>query len=333
MKKFLKILGIIIGVVLFIAYICFLFVVPKVVELSPYKEQIKQIVKEQANLDINYKNERVITTPLLGIGFKADDLEVSLPDKSKILTSDGIKAVVSLPHLLFLTVRVSSVDVENPLVNVEILKNGEDYKIVKHIEDILNARKEATFAQKPVENVEKGFKFDPNWIKIVIPNVRLNNYKVLVTDLGSNHYLDLHGEKLVFGYFNRKSVRVRTLADLYSDTSKNISANIDFDTFLPPPAPELDEEDDPAEKIDFTFINPVKAYQNYDLKADIDTKIKIRKSRNGGYISFGHFNVENLTLKLAQLRLPKSYFRIKTFGYNADIDTNIYTANGENLSL
>lgn len=333
MKKFLKVSGIIIGVILLLAYIGFLFVLPRVVDISPYKEQIKQIVNEQANLDIDYKNEHLVTTPFLGVGFKADDVSVSLPDKTQIFTSDNIKAIVSLPHILFLTVRVSSVDVLNPFVNVEILKNGEDYKIVKHIEDILNARKEATFAQKPVENVENGFKFNPNWIKIVIPNVRLHNYKVLITDLGSNHYLDLHGDKLIFGYFNRKNIRVRTVADLYSDKNKNITANIDFDTFLPPPAPELDEEDDPAEKIDITFINPVKAYQNYDLKADIDTKIKIRKARKGGYLSFGHLNVENLTLKLSQLKLPKSYLRVKTFGSDANIDTNIYTAKDESLSL
>ena len=333
MKKFLKVSGIIIGVILVLAYISFLFVLPKAVEISPYKEQIKQIIKEQVNLDIDYKNEHLVTTPFLGIGFKADDVKVSLPDKTQIFATDNIKAIVSLPHILFLTVRVSSIDVSNPFLNIEIMKNGEDYKIVKHIENLLNSKKEATFAQKPVENVENGLKFDPNWIKIVIPNVRLHNYKVLVTDLGSNHYLDLHGDKLIFGYFNRKNIRVRTIADLYSDTNKNITAKIDFDTFLPPPAPKLDEEDDPAEKIDIAFINPVKTYQNYDLRADIDTKIKIRKTRKGDYRSFGHLNIENLTLKLSQLRLPKSYFRVKTFGSNADIDTNLYTANDESLSL
>ena len=280
MKKFLKITGIILGVILVALYISFLFVVPRVVDITQYKEQIKQIVKEQANLDLDYKNEKLITTPILGVGFKADDVTVKLPDKTTIFSSDKIKASVSLPHLLFLTVRVSAIDVQNPLINVEILKNGEEYKIVKHIEDILNTRKEATFGQKPVVEEKEG-QFKPEWIKIVIPNVRLHNYKVLITDLGTNHYLDLHGDKLIFGYFDRKHIRVRTIADLYSDKNKNVSMNIDFDTFLPPPSPELDEEDDPAEKIDIPFVNPVKTYQNYDLKANIDTKIKIRKAKKG----------------------------------------------------
>ncbi|MBP3846630.1 hypothetical protein J6I39_02650 [bacterium] len=333
MKKFLKILGIIFCVIILALYVCFLFVLPKVVDISPYKEQIKQIVKEQANLDIDYKNEKIITTPFLGVGLTADNIKVSLPDKSEIFKSDKIKAVVSLPYLLFLTVRVSSVDIDNPFVNVEILKSGEDYKIVKHIEDLLNARKEATFGQKPQTVEREGFYINPEQIKIILPNVKLHNYKVLVTDLGTNHYLDLHGDKLIFGYFNRKSIRVRTIADLYSDKNKNISANIDFDTFLPPPAPELDEEDDPAEKIDIPFVNPVQTYQNYDLKANINTKIKIRQGKRGGLISFGHFNVEDITLKLSQIQLPKSYFRIKTYGSDADIDTNLYTTKDENINL
>lgn len=333
MKKIFKILGIIFAVILVGLYICFLLVVPRIVDITQYKEQIRQIVKEQTNLDIDYKNEQVVTTPILGIGFKADDITVNLPDKTTVFSSDNIKATVSLPHLLFLTVRVSAIDVQNPFFNVEIMKNGEDYKIVKHIEDLLNARKEATFGQKPVVEEKEGFQFNPEWIKIVIPNIRLHNYKVLVSDLGTNHYLDLHGDKLIFGYFNRKNIRVRTIADLYSDKNKNVSLNIDFDTFLPPPPPELDEEDDPAEKIDIPFINPVKTYQNYDLKTDIDTKIKIRKGRDGGFTAFGHFNIEDLTLRLSQIQLPKSYLRIKAYGSDADIDTNIYTTKDENINL
>ena len=333
MKKFLKILGIICCVILVVAYAGFLFVLPRVIDLSIYKADIQKLVKEQANLDLDYSNEKVVTTPLLGVGFKADNIKVSLPDKSNLFTSDGIKAVVSLPHILILSARVSSVDIENPVVNAEIMKNGEDYKIVKHIENILNERKEATFGEKPEIKDESGFHFNPEWIRIVIPNVRLHNYKVLVKDTGSGHYLDLHGEKLIFGYFNGKSIRVRTLAELFSDRSHNITANIDIDTFLPPPSPKLDEDDDRAEKIDIPFINPVKTYQTYDLKTNIFSKIKIRYCEDSGLTSFGHFNAENITLKLSKIQLPESYFKIKTFGKIAEIDTNLYASKNENIVL
>ena len=333
MKRFLKITGIITLILLSILYICFLFVVPRVVDVSKYKSDLQKIVKEQANINLDYKNEKLITTPLLGIGFKADDLKLTLPDNSEILKADSLKATVSLPHILLLTVRVSSAEFENPTINAEILPNGEDYKIVKHIENLLNTKKETTFAQKPVEEAKEGFQFDPNWIKIVVPNVRLNNYKVLVKELSTGNYLDLHGEKLIFGYYNGKNIRVRTSAELFSNKNKNVSAKVDFDTFLPPPSPKLDEEDDPAEKIDIPFINPVKTYQNYDLKADIDTKIKIRNSITDGLTSWGYLNVENLTLKLSKIQLPASYLKLKTFGKLANIDTDLYATPNEHLHL
>ena len=336
MKKFFKILGILLCIIFAVLYICFLFVLPNKIDITQYKEEIQKIVKEQTNLDLNYTNERFITTPLLEVGFVADDIKVTMPDKSQVVAADKIKGLVSLPHALLLTVRVSKVDIENPVVNAEILKNGEDYKIVKHFEDFLNTKKESTFGEKPVtesKETEEGFHFNPEWIKIVIPNICLNNYKVLVTDLGTGHYLDLHGEKLIFGYFNKKSIRVRTNAELFSDKNKNISANIDIDTFLPPPSEKLDEEDDPAEKVDFDFINPVKTYQNYDLKADINSRIKIRRDNEGHFNSRGYFNAENLTLRLSKIQLPESYFKIKTYGKSAFIDSNIYATKDEKLSL
>ena len=333
MKKFFRILGVIFCVILVVLYAGFLFVLPKVVDISKYKSDLQKIVKDVADVDIDYDNEKIVTTPLLGVGIKADNIKISLPDKSTVFSSDGIKAIVSVPHILILSARVSSVDIMNPVINAEIMKNGEDYKVVKHIENILNKNKEATFGVKKEETPKEGFQFDPAWIRIVIPNVRLHNYKVLVTDLGSGHYLDLHGEKLIFGYFNGKSIRVRTIAELYSDKNKNISANIDVDTFLPPPAPKLDAEDDRAEKIDIPFINPVKTYQTYDLKTNIDSKIKIRHTENGGLTSYGHFNVEDLTLRLSQIKLPPSYFRLKTFGKIVKIDSDLYASKDENIKL
>ncbi|MEE3349350.1 MAG: AsmA-like C-terminal region-containing protein [Candidatus Gastranaerophilaceae bacterium] len=333
MKKFFKILGIICCVILVAVYAGFLFVLPRVIDLSIYKADIQKLVKEQANLDLDYSNEKIVTTPLLGVGFKAENIKVSLPDKSTLFTSDGFKAVLSLPHILILSARVSGVDIENPVINAEIMKNGEDYKIVKHIENILNKRKEATFGEKQVINEESGFHFNPEWIRIVIPNVRLHNYKVLVKDFGSGHYLDLHGEKLIFGYFNGESIRIRTLAELFSDRNHNITANVDIDTFLPPPSPKLDEDDDRAEKIDIPFINPVKTYQTYDLKTNIDSKIRIRYYEGSGLTSYGYFNADNITLKLSKIQLPESYFRIKTVGKVANIDSNFYASNDENIML
>lgn len=333
MKQFLKILGMILLGMIVIIYLCFLFVLPNVVDLNKYKPMIRDIVKEQAKLDIDFSEIKPFTTPFLGAGAKLNDVTIKLPDGSKLLSTDRIKAGISIPSLLLMTVNVSNLELDNPFINLEIAEDNVDYKFIKLIEDILNEKKEATLGVEIQEDVERKFKFNPAWIKIKVPRAKFNNYKILVTDLKTKHFLDLHGEKLKVGYFNRKTLKVKTVAELYSDNNRNINADLDIDTFLPKPRPKLDAEDDPAERIDIRFVNLVGMYQNYDLKTNIDAKYRARKNKDGKINAFGHINIEDLTMKVSELKLPSSYARFKMFGSTVDMDTNIYPAENQNIQL
>ncbi len=306
---------------------------PRAVDLNQFKPELQKLAKEQANLRINFENPKIVTTPLLGAGIKADDISVKLSDNSILFSADNLKVRLSLPHLLLLTVKVSCFEVDNPFVNLEIV-NDENFKAVKLVEDILNKGKEESLekVKPPVQAENEGFKFNPKWIKIKVPCVKLKNYKILVNDLKSKHYLNLHGDELILGYFNGKSAKIKTYAELFSDENKNISANIDINTFLPTVEPSLDEEDDPAERIDIPFVNPVTMYRNYDLKANIDTKLFVR-NHNDRIISFGYANIDGVSLKVGHLTIPESYFRAETFGTNVYLDTNIFPAKDQNIKL
>lgn len=332
MKQFLKISGMILLGIVVIIYLCFLFVLPNVVDLNKYKPMIKDIVREQAKLDLDFGEIKMFTTPLLGVGAKLGDVSIKLPDGSLFLSFDKAKAGISLPSLLIMTINVSSLEFDNPFVNVEIAEDNSDYKFIKLIEDILNEKKEAVLGVEKQEP-DKKFKFNKAWIKIKVPGAKLNNYKILVTDLKSKHFLDLHGEKLKVGYFNRKTLKVKTVAELFSDNTKNIYADLDIDTYLPAPRPKLDAEDDPAERIDIRFVNSVSMYQNYDLKTNIDAKYRARKDKKGRINAFGHINIEDITMKVSELKLPASYARFKMFGSTVDMDTNIYPADNQNIQL
>jgi len=329
MKKCLKILGFTLIGIIAAMYICFLFVLPNVIDLNQYKPLIKDIAKEQANIDVNLGEVKVITTPLLSAGVNIKDISVKLPDGSLLLSADNLKTRISLPSILLLTVKVSCFEIEKPFINLEIAEDNVDYKVVKLVEDILNTNKEKTLGE---EKVVTQTWFNPAWIRIKVPCLKLKNYKVLVTDFKTKHYLDLHGEELKAGYFNGKTAKLKTYAELFSDENKNITANIDINTFLPKPQPSLDAEDDPAERIDIPFVNPVSMYRNYDLKADLDTKIKVR-NHNGDITSYGYFNIDNVTLKVSQLQLPASYLHTKTFKHTVNLDTNIYPAKDQNIQL
>ncbi len=329
MNKILKIVGFTVLGIVFALYICFLFVLPNVIDLNQYKPLVKDLAKEQANVDVDFDNAKVITTPLLGAGVKIDNVSVKLPDGSILLYADGIKTRVSIPSIFLLTVKVSCFEVENPFINLEIDKDNVDYKVIKLVENILNANKEKTLGE---EKVVTQTWFNPAWIRVKVPCAKLKNYKIIVNDLKSGHYLDLHGEELAAGYFNKKTAKLKTYAELFTDENKNLTLNLDINTFLPKVEKKLDAEDDPAERIDVFFVNPVDLYRNYNLKANLDAKLRIREHK-GDITSFGHLNIDGITLKVSQLQLPESYIHIKTFEHTVDMDTNIYPAPEQNIQL
>ena len=184
MIKFFKILGFVILGVLAAAYLCFLFVLPNVIDLNQYKPMVQELAKEQGKVNLDFGNIKVITTPLLGAGVKIDDISVKLPDDSLLFSANSIKTRISLPSALLLTVKVSCFEVENPLVNLEVDKDNVDYKIVKLVENILNENKEKTLGE---EKIVTQTWFNPAWIRIKVPCAKLHNYKILVNDLKSGH--------------------------------------------------------------------------------------------------------------------------------------------------
>ena len=330
MKNFIKIFGYVLLGIIIVAYLSFLLVLPNVVDINKFKPEIQNIAKEQANVSVNFENAKIITTPFLGAGIKAENISVKLPDNSLLFSADSLKTRVALPSILLLTAKISCFEINNPFINLEILDNKQ-YKVVSLIEDILNKDKEQRLEEGVNPEIVQGW-FNPAWIRIKVPNIVLNNYIVLVKDLKTNHSLTLKGEKLRLGYFNGKTAKIKTYAELFSDKDKNITANINIDTFLPPPAPALDEEDDQAERIDIPFINAVTMYRNYNPKLNLDTKLRIRNGKNG-MKSCGYFNLEDFTMKVSNHVIPTSYFKAKTFGTNVSIDSNIYLAKEQNIEL
>lgn len=329
MKQFFKIFGILIGSVILIAYLAFLFVLPNVIDLNKYKPMVQSLVKEQIPLNVDFKNLKITTTPMLSIGVKAEDISVKFEDNTTLFSADKAKFRIALPSLLLLTVKVSKSEIDNPHLNFTIV-DGKQFKILKIVEKMLQEQDIAD--KETAEEKVEDYHINPALIKIVVPILQFNNYDVLITDLKTSHKLQLKGEKLSLGYFNGKTARIKTNAEFLSDDKKNITADINIDSFLPPFEKSLDEEDDKPERVELPFINPVLMYQRYNLASAISTKLKIRE-KNGLYKINGFLNVDDTTLSLGNYRLPECYFHGIFKGTKAYLDTNLSVANNENLAL
>ena len=328
--KILKILGITVLSILVLLYLAFLFVLPNVVKLNDFKPMVQQIAKEQANLNVDFDNAKIIVTPLLSVGAKVDNLKVTFADNSELFNADTIQGRIALPSLFLLTVKVSNAEVINPIINLDIV-DGKSIKLIDELAVVVD-KNEQQIVQKNQEAVKPAFDV-MSIIKIKVPKVKIENYEVKLSDLKSTNFLKLRGDELLLGYFNGKTAYLKTNAELFVNDTKNINANIDIDTMIPP-ATELDKEDDKAQSVEMPFINPVAMYMQYDVKADIDSKLKIR---NGKYskkiVSKGYFNIDNLTLKLADFVLPKSSIHATTRGTNVNLETDLYIAKQDKINL
>lgn len=327
MRKFLIISGSIAGAVILAAYLAFLFVLPNVIDLNQYKPQVQKLVKEQIPLNVNFENAKITTTPFLSAGVKADDISVKFEDGTTLFSADNAKVRIALPSLLLLTVKVSTAEINNPKLNFTIV-DGKQFKILMLVEKLLQ-QKENNLTADSETTPETNF--DTSFIRIKVPNVKINNYDVKISDEKSGHNLRLKGDCLKLAYLNGKVAKLKTNAEFYSDESKNITADIDINSFLPVPE-KLDAEDDKPERIELPFINPVLAYREYNLKSNITTKLKIRKTNNSVKLN-GFLNIDDTTLKLADYDLPECYFHGKFRGTKSNIDTTISVAKGENIKL
>ncbi len=338
MKKILLWTCSILVAIILTLYTAFLFVVPKIVDLTPYIDMVQKLAKEQVNLDVNITDLKIITAPDLSAGIQADNITVKLPDGSLLFGTDSIKGRLFIPSLFTLTAKISCLDIQSPKINLDI-KDGKQFKVVQLVEDLFNAE-ESKFRQEQkvkIEDEEKNSWFNPEWIKIKVPNARIFDYQVKIDDPQSGHYLLLKGDELDVGYRTtavgtKQNLKIKTLAKLYSDEQQNIAANIDINTFVPKGEKTSDNEDDPAEKLEIPFVNPVLMYRNYDFKTNISSKIKIR-NKNGLIVSKGYFAADDISMRVKGLDLPSGFIGLKTKGTNVKLNTDFYVAQNSNIKF
>ena len=332
MKKFFKILGYVGLSILVLLYISFLFILPKTINLNTYKPDIQKAVKDNTGLIIDFDKIDVITSPMLEAGIKTKNITLKLPDDTVLFSADSFKGKVFLPSLLWLSVRVSCADVESPKLNLEII-DSEKYKIAKVYEDLVNEKRAKKRAGEIIEENQESSFIDPSSIKLYIPSLKLKNYIAIIDDVKAGHKLSLKGNQIKIGYYNGKTAKLKADAKFYSDNDENITANLDIDSYIPVVSASKVEEDEDA-VFELPFVNPVSTYRDYNLKSDISSKIKIRKDENTDKLwAKGNINIENTTVTLSGLELPKSYFRLKAKGLLYDIDSSLYATQDEYLTL
>ncbi len=328
MKSFLKILAITFVSIIGLSYLAFL-IIPHFINLDKYKPAIQKMVLDNSKLNLNYSKLKLYSTPLWSLGVKIEDIEITYSDNSKLFYSPKIKTGIALPSLLFLKIKTAKTEINNPIINLDIVDDRE-YKIVKLLTDIINQN---LANQKPQTEPLSPFN---QWVidnlKIKIPKIDINNYQIIVNDIKNSHNLKLTGENLTLGYNSKtNNIKIKTNSKLLSDNKENILADIDVNaSFLPN---QKTEKENQKEKINIPFINIVKIYQTYDLKTSINSKLKIKQTKDSGILMWGHLNIDDFSIKLGDAHLPKSYLHANFDKKETEYDTNINFSQNENINI
>ena len=336
MKKFFKILNICILSLVVLVYLAFL-IAPSFVNLDFLKPQIQQITKDTSKLNLDYSKLKIYTTPLLSVGVVLEDLNITFDDNTSLFKTDKIKTGISLPSLLTLTLKTAQTQIENPNINLEVVDNKQ-YKIALIVEEIINENIKKPKIEKPKTEQEIKNEQILSWVtnhtRIKVPCVKITNYKVDINNPKTKNKLLLSGEELKLGYISKSNtIKLKSILHLYSNENQNILADLDIKTFIPKSVPTQKEEIDPDETIEIPFIDIINIYQTYDLKTNVTSKLRIKNSKNKGVLAFGYFNVDDLTLKLSNIQLPKSHFHSKFNGERITYDSNIYVKSDEKLDV
>lgn len=322
-KKF----GIIIGSIMGIIYALFL-VLPFIVSpfVNKYAPEVQNIVKESAGLNLKLENIGVITTPTLGIGVKAEKIELSLPQKDEnLLLAKNLKIDLKLLPLIVKRIQLGNISADN-IQSVIGLKNNGDFEVFDY------------FTQTDEQDAQS-FSL-PYGLKLSnhLPNIKVKNYKITLLNSENKKEYYLEGENFKITDFTlNKRIKFSTIGKIVFDNHNvsNFDVKIDnkimpdllLDDLIFPKEVQIEEQN--SEQANNLFnINILGIFDSVvknKLCADLNADIKI----SGTYkypIQNGLFELNNLTIAQGAKNLPSSYFKFLFKGNNTDIDSVFYTS-------
>lgn len=323
MIKTVKKLSIFLLSIVILIYISFVAILPIAVKPIKYKEGIQKLVKDNSGLDFDFKNAKIITTPLLAVGLKAQNTDLSLPENKNIFHADDITFRISLPSLLFKTVKVTYAKIENPTVNIDINDKGTNYEIADYFEEYFSNKPDNADETTDTPETKNNFNLDFKINKFIT-----ENYLINITDNKTKHQLTVSGKDLLCRY-SGKNLYLKTNPQIQYDKNTQITANIDFSTYIP----EITAGNENTQTANAAeFFNPVEIFRTYNIKSVIDTKLAIEQGEKTPKIK-GFFYLTDTSVKISKMQLPPSYVKLDFGGYNVNIDTKLHLTENEKADI
>ena len=328
-KKLKKAFAITAGVFAAI-YLAFLFILPNIVDLNKFTPMISKEVEKMSGFKFDAQNLKLGTTFRFGVKLKADKIGLNYKDNSPLFSLTKPEIEINLPTILIGHINLDNIKADTADAYLVFTKDKK-YTVMEYIDNILKA---VTPEEPEVQEENKGAEFN---FPIEIRNINVKANKIAL------HLIDENENKTYLAQLNNSSLLMKSLEGplsiktngfigIENTDAKFVNINVDFKTKLPKiaaaeeTAPKKEEEEFEIPNINF---NPLKTLEDFNLRADINTKLDIKNIED--FKAKGDLNIQKFSLKLDDIQLPESYVNLNFKDRDINVLSEVFVSKEEKI--
>ena len=330
----MKRLFIILGSVLLTFYVIFL-ALPLVLNpvIKSYNSQITDLIKQSVGYDSKIEDIKVVTTPKLTVGVKVRNFELAIPNDETFFKSENFKFKISLLPLLLGKIEADCISADSLIANFKVKKDGSFL-----IFDYLPSQ-DKKGNNNSLQKLPLGLKLSNR-----LPDIRLKNYDVSLTDMKSNKKYILDGANLaVTDFVLDKHIKIATNGEFEFDGKKQFvydlkvlnrlmpDINLNDIVFAEQNNEAVDTQINQSAQT-FNIIPIFDALRKLELQSDIYADLKISGTFAEPIID-GIADLEKISMLVDGAMLPESRVKISAKGHNINTDIMLNSAKGEKTTL
>ena len=289
-------------------------------------------IEKASGFKTQFKEFRIITTPKLTAGAKLGNIKVYTPDNKLLLDGNNFKVKFSLLKLLTGHVKVDVISADRLNADLYVKNDGhfaiEDYFISDEKKSNDN-NEEAEF------ELPFGLKFSNK-----LPDIRLKEYNIAFIDFQGKKYLLSGLNTNVTDFIFNKKVKFSSKGKLVLDGFEAFNYDVKILNKIMPEAdlnefldnPSQNEENKPAQSVNFNIIDAFRVIKNNALTANLNADIQTAGTIETPEL-YGKIDLNKVSMLASGKKLPESHLNIILEKDKYKIDSNLFTAQNEKTNI
>lgn len=301
-------------------YLTFLFVLPNVIHLEKFAPQIENEIVKHSGFGFEMVNPKLKTSWKMGVKVVADEVSLKYKNGQKFANLVSPSIEVNLPTLVLGHLNLDKIYSKEANVNLVFTKNKQ-YTIQENIDKILA---EVNKAQETESNGENNMPIELRNINIIVDNMKLALKDEI---LNKTFIVKADNSKISMASLN-SPLKLKTQGFIGTE-GKNENF-VDFKINLQTKLPKAEQDKGKTEPIKEFKPNfdPFSGFDMFALRSNLDADLKIL-SIDENFKAKGYVNLDKVSIKVNDLRLPESYAKSEFSGEKVNSVSKFYVSNNE----